>query len=314
MRWTIALAILSLAATAHASPPTVFAPGVISGAAHDSAPAFAPDGRTVYFTRSNPAASTIVVAERTAAGWSTPTIASFSGEWSDMEPAMAPDGSFLVFVSNRPARPGGAPIDGTFNGKTYPAGGGNLWRVDRRGAGWSAPVRLPESINRTTATFAPSVVRDGSIYYMEAGKDGAFGLLRAQRRAGGYDAPARVAWSAPHTSDVDPAVAADESYAVFSSNRAPAAKMDLFLVRRARRGGWGKPIHLGTEVNSPGSDAEARLSPDGRTLYFSSERVVPVVFPRSRAAAARDLDRLSWDNTLYNIWRVDLSPWLDAGR
>ena len=34
--------------------PHVFAPGVISGAAHDSAPAFAPSGDIVYFGRGNP--------------------------------------------------------------------------------------------------------------------------------------------------------------------------------------------------------------------------------------------------------------------
>jgi WD40 repeat protein len=111
-------------------------------------------------------------------------------------------------------------------------------------------------------------------------------------------------------------VAPDESYAVFSSSRPPTAADggDLFIVRRARDGRWAAPVHLGAEVNSPGSDAEARLSPDGRTLYFSSNRVVPVSFPRSHTDAVRDLERLRWDNTLYNIWQVDLSPWLDARR
>jgi hypothetical protein len=37
--------------------PKIFAPGVISGPAHDSAPAFAPDGKTVVFGRSSAAAS-----------------------------------------------------------------------------------------------------------------------------------------------------------------------------------------------------------------------------------------------------------------
>jgi hypothetical protein len=71
---------------------------------------------------------------------------------------------------------------------------------------------------------------------------------------------------------------------------------------------------MGAEVNSIGSDAEARLSPDGRTLYFASDRTVAVALPRSRAQAARDVARLSWDNTLYNIWQLDLGPWIDATR
>jgi hypothetical protein len=88
--------------------------------------------------------------------------------------------------------------------------------------------------------------------------------------------------------------------------------MDLFIVFRDA-GRWGEPRHLGTDVNSPLSDAEARLSPDSRTLYFSSERVVRVGFPQTGADARNNLGRLSsWDNGLYNIWEVSLAPWLDA--
>jgi hypothetical protein len=110
--------------------------------------------------------------------------------------------------------------------------------------------------------------------------------------------------------DVDPAVAPDESFLVFGSGRAPARSMDLFIVYRSN-GQWGEPKHLGDEVNSAGSDAEPRLSPDARTLYFSSERVMPVVFPRSVASAQTDLLRIqAWDNGLYNIWMIPLERWL----
>jgi hypothetical protein len=83
-----------------------------------------------------------------------------------------------------------------------------------------------------------------------------------------------------------------------------------------RDGGvWGEPIHLGDVLNSPTSDAEPRLSPDLKTLYFSSERVLPVRFPRLRAAAMDDLKRMeSWDNSLYNIWFTPLQPLLTKAR
>jgi Tol biopolymer transport system component len=300
---------LGLAAPALAAPPAIFAPNVISGPAHDAAPAFTPDGQTVYFSRQNANVALILVSYHTSTGWSMPVIAPFSGEWNDMEPTMAPDGSFLIFVSNRPAAPNGHALDGSFNGRTIPNGGGNLWRVDRKGNGWSAPVRLPDRINRTASTFAPSISRDGSIYFMEVGSKGKFTLFRAQHMADGYAEPVGLPFGDPAYADVDPAVAPDESYLVFGSSRPPAQDMDLFIVKRTGSG-WGTPIHLGTEVNSSGSDAEARLSPDGKTLYFSSERILPSHLPRSRADAARELDELGWNNSLYNIWQVDLGPWL----
>src|SRR5580700_11258572 len=83
--------------------PQVFGPGIISGPVHDMAPAFTPDGKTVYFHRSGPGLTGVILVSYLRNGaWSRPGIASFSGQWQDIEPAMSPDGSYLLFSSNRP--------------------------------------------------------------------------------------------------------------------------------------------------------------------------------------------------------------------
>jgi Tol biopolymer transport system component len=290
--------------------PSIFAPGVISGPAHDSAPAFTPDGRTVYFTRSNAAHSTIFVSHHDGGRWQEAKIAPFSGEWNDMEATFAPDGSYLVFVSNRPAIAGGAPIEGRFNGTMQK--GGNLWRVDRVGAGWSVPKRLPDAVNPNTSTFAPSVAADGSLWFMTTDdRSGKFRLFRAQRRDGTYLTAEPLPFSDGATTDVDPAVAPDESFVVFGSARVAGRGMDLYIASR-EGDHWSDPRALG-DVNSAGSEAEARLGPDARTLYFSSDRVVPTGFPRSRQQAAEDSVRLQeWDNGNYNIWTIPLAPLRNA--
>ena len=311
--WLICLAAvtISVGSVVAEEPPTVFAPGVISGPAHDAAPAFGPDGKTVYFGRSNAVLGAILVSSLGEDGcWQEPKVAPFSGTWLDIEPAMAPDGSYLVFVSNRPAASGGKPIEAFYNGKSQP--GGNLWRVERQGEGWGEPVRLPERINRSGSIFAPCVVADGSLYFMEAvGEKHRFRLFRSQWQAGEYQAPQPVAFSDGSETDVDPAVAPDESFAVFGSGRKPAQGMDLFIVFKDHNGSWQTPQHLGTVINSPGSDAEARLSPDLKTLYFSSERVMPIVHPRTPEETRADLRRMQeWDNGNYNIWQTPLASLL----
>src|SRR4051812_43953000 len=115
MRLNILMLLAASAASdATAGPsatPAVFAPGIVSGTTHDSAPAFTPDGLDVIFGRSSATTSTLLMSHR-AIRWGAPTPAPFSGVWNDMEPAIAPDGSYAVFVSNRPATANGVPLDG----------------------------------------------------------------------------------------------------------------------------------------------------------------------------------------------------------
>lgn len=293
--------------------PVVFAPGSISGSANDLSPAFTPDGNTVFFTRSNGSQSTVVLSHRVRGQWSKPAIASFSGEWRDLEVAMAPDGSYLVFVSNRPAAPGGKPLDGFYNGQAQPAAGGNIWRVDRTTTGWGEPRRLPDAVNSNPSIYSPSVVGDGSIYFMQPiGSGTRFHLFRAQRTGDTFAQPVVVPVATDTaTGDFDPAVARDESFMVFSSSRLHEKGNSLFIVVRAD-GAWGAPEYMGDAVSEPGgNNIEARLSPDNRTLYFSSRRVTRVQFPQDRAAAGRGLAQMElWDNGLQNIWSVSLDHWL----
>jgi Tol biopolymer transport system component len=288
---------------AEVAAPQVFAPGVISGPADDADPAFTPDGATLVLARDG----TLMISRRGSQGWSAPRIAPFSGEWRDQQPAMSPDGRSLVFVSNRPVEAGAA---------THPTG--NLWRVDRHGDGWGAPVHLPEQVNRDGSVWAPSIAGDGSLWFIARAESKApLRLWRSQWRDGGYLAAVPVSFGDPTTQDVDPAVAPDESFIVFGSmHPGPDAHERLFIAFRAGAG-WTTPVDLGDAVNGRGGhdSNEARLGPDGRTLYFASDRVLPAHFPRSRAQAEDDIARAAaWNNGSQNVWSVSLAPWLDARR
>lgn len=313
------LAVLLLASTgiALAAGPKVFAPGVISGPADDMAPAFAPDGNTVYFTRDNGSDYDILVSHRVGGAWSEPVLAPFSGQWRDLEPAMAPDGSYLIFASSRPLPGTSTAPDGVWGNKVHPGKGGSLWRVDRVGNGWSEPKRLPDTVNRSTAVFSPAIAANGDLYFMEASGEGdRFRLYCAKRVGDVYQAPEPLPFTAGQYGGVDPAIAPDESFIVFASNRPPTppGQGDLFIAYRDKDGKWGEPVHLPEAVNYLASIIEVRLGPDGHTLYFSSGYVVPVHQPKDAAASAQGLkDMQSWNDGNNNIWQVDLSPYLRHG-
>jgi hypothetical protein len=310
------LSIVGLAALMYsgATPadalPQVFAPGVISGPANNSAPAFTPEGKTVYFTRSNCSDYDILVSRFDGKTWSQPKIAPFSGQWRDLEPAMAPDGSYLNFASSRPASPGGTPPDGNWSGQPHPGKGGNLWRVDRKGEGWSSPQRLPDAVNRSGNVFSPSIAANGDLYFMDAAGEGMhFRLFMSALKDGVYQPPVALPFTEGQWGGVDATVAPDESFLVYSSNRPPTPdkQQDLFIVFR-KGGTWGEPQHLPDAINALSPSIEARLGADRHTLYFTNTHLVPAAFPKDAAAAAQGLaDMQTWNTGLANIWQVDLT-------
>jgi hypothetical protein len=303
------------ASTSPLPEPEIFGPGVISGPGNDGAPTFSPDGNTIFFTRSAAHWTAIVESRKVDGRWTKPTLAAFSGEWPDSSPAMSPDGTYIVFQSTRPATPlkerpkPGEPIPGLVS---------NLWRVDRAGSGWSAPTRLPDTVNISHSIWKPSIAGDGTIYFTNIDPQGNKRLYFSTYANGAYEAAQPLPFSDGTTADVDPEIAPDGSFLVFcSAGRVSGDPKDrLFIVRRSGSG-WGPVVQIryaGDEKPYGSStDDEPRLGPDHETLYFSSDRTVPVHFPRTREQAQQDLDRLdSWDNSNSNVWSISLARWLSS--
>jgi hypothetical protein len=306
------------AATQDPIEPQVFAPGIVSGPANDGSPTFSPDGNTLFITCSTAHWSVIVESHKVNGKWSHPTLAPFSGEWPDSAPAMSPDGSYLIFQSSRPAIPltsrpkPGEPTPGVVS---------NLWRVDRLGTGWSEPTRLPDAVNLVgQSIWKSSIAANGTIYLTAIDKKGAKRLYVSQYTSGAYQQAQPLPFSDGTTADVDPEIAPDESFLVFvSAARLTGDTLDhLFIV--ARQGdGWGPvvPIRYAGDDKPYGysTDNEPHLGPDHRTLYFSSDRAVPVHFPRTHEQAQQDLERLnSWDNSNSNVWIIPLESYVNAAR
>ena len=298
-----------------ALPPEarIFAPGVISGPANDGSPTFSPDGKTLFFTRYAGHWSVILQSHMDGGKWSEPVVAPFSGHWPDSAPAWSPDGRYIIFVSTRPKVPlketprTGEPIPGIVS---------NLWRVDVSSTEWSEPTRLPDEVNISAAIFKPSVARNGDVFLTLIGPGSAKSIYWSRWKNGAYQQATLLPFSNGSKLDVDPEVAPDESFLVFSS----AGRIEddsherLFLVKR-EGDGWSAPalIRYKDDVTKYGAstDNEPKLGRDGTTLYFSSDRTELTHFPRSSADAARDLERLnSWDNSNSNVWMITLKALL----
>lgn len=277
MKRLLLLAILVFGTVA--SAPERFAPFAVPEGSWLQDPAFSPDGTSLFLTRIDPSGDSatlaIVISTLRDGAWSAPTVAPFSGRWTDLTTVFSADGNEIIFASNRPAKDGGAPIDGFWGGKPRPGHGGNLWSVERQGAGWGAPVRLPDAVNGGTAIFSPALAADGTLYFMKpSGPKSLFHLFIAKREDGVYRSSEPASFSNdPDHQDVDPTVAPDNSFVIFTSNRPPSRPGTAELFITFRHGDtWSAPEAMDSSIDPNGDAIEARLSPDLKTLYYTSNK------------------------------------------
>jgi hypothetical protein len=272
--FTAAYLLFSFAARADEAKPEIFAPNVISAPVMSTAPTFSPDQSAVIYQRGDEQHHVrLYEAHRAGDSWTAAQPLPFDLQWNYLEPAWSADGSYLIFASNRPADGGGAPLDGHWNGKIWAGRGGQLWRSDRTASGWSAPKPLPPGINTDSSIFEPALTRNGTLYFMQPDEDGKFHLMRAEKRGDGYAKPEPLPFAVKGTADVDPAVAPDDSYILFSSTRDTRTRLAIYISFH-QNGTWSTPKMLPGPVNDGSSAMDLHLSPDEKTLYFLRDLVI----------------------------------------
>ena len=103
-------------------------------------------------------------------------------------------------------------------------------------------------------------------------------------------------------------------FLLYAGNEGDAlGSADIYIVFRQPDGGWGKPEHLGDDVNSRVLENAPSLGPAFGELYVASARRDDVHFPKPRDDAAALQRRLQSPlNGSRNLWRFDISPLLRA--
>ncbi|TPG09795.1 hypothetical protein EAH75_14740 [Rhodanobacter glycinis] len=317
LTYVLATCLLATLATRAASAGELLGAGVISTGLQETSAAPTADGKTLYFMRSDfaEADDAIMVSQRVGKHWSTPQVASFSGQWHDSEPTLSPDGSRLYFVSNRPVRAGEPPVMAEMNGHRFPGTG--LWYVERRArGGWSAPTHVDGALNDGAMIYNPSVTASGDIYFSARRADSgkAYQIYVAHPQGRGYAAPVRVELGDLEHSRMDPAVDPQGRFLIYAGNEGDAlGSADIYIAFRQADGRWGKPLHLDDDVNSRALENAPSLGPSFGELYVSSARRDEVHFPKPRDNAATLQQRLQSPlNGSRNLWRFDISDVLRA--
>lgn len=231
----------------------------------ESTPTFTADGKTLYLCNN----MKICVSKWENGKWTSPQLISFSGQFMDWDPFLSPDGKRLIFVSNRPVP--GAPAGQKNN---------HLWYVDLLANGvWSDVHHLEEPVNvNGVVAYGPSLTRLGTVSFCSRNRDGNKGMGGYWAKWAGdhYEKPQQLKLNGD--SDIyDPFISADERYLIFASGG------DLYISYRKGEN-WSQGQKLGPQVNDGGQNGSPYVSPDGKTLYYSSYKVnaimmIPIHIP-----------------------------------
>lgn len=251
------------------SEPRIFAPGTISTGQREYGITFTPDGREAYFTRrGRRGPPRIMVTRWEDGGWSPPQPAPFARE-DDEAPFITPDGGTMLFASRRPMRGSRDRSE-------------NIWRARREPDGWSAPEPLPGTVNQpwgevddfTVGTeLGPALSPEGVLlYWSRVSPDWGSDIYVAEPdEEGGFSNPRPLRLNSVGE-ELNPAISPDGRLLVFQGYRAGGlGDDDLYLSRRTPYG-WEEPRLLPEPINSVDGEGHPRFSPDGRLLFFSSDR------------------------------------------
>jgi hypothetical protein len=249
--------------------PEAYAPGVVSGEFMEhSAISLSPDGKELYwspdFRDSGRAGASIYVLSQEAGRWTPPRIAEFSIPYADYNPALTSDGNRLFFFSARTEQ-------GQIDEKAS-----EIWMVDRLGTGWSKPRHVPIENRPGYLMTQFSLTRDGVLYFSsQDNEEASWDIYRARFNGTSFVGAEKLGepintpgW------EIYPFVAPDESFLIFTSKDRPDGQggMDLYISFRKPDGSWTEPRNMGRDINTPGVEAFASTSPDGRYLFFASDR------------------------------------------
>ncbi len=285
----------------------LFSPTVISTRFNERDLALSPDGREIFYSMVLPKSnfSAILSLQHDGAFWSEIQTAPFSGKYSDLEPAFSPDGQQLFFVSKRPLDSNSAP------------GSWNIWRVERNQTGWSEPRAVGAPIDAEGDEYYPSVSSNGNLYFTAQREDsfGAEDIYVARLENGQYQDPVNLGEGVNTAMyEFNAYIAPDESYLLFSSfgREDGLGGGDLYISYRVNDTTWTEAKNLGPGINSEKLDYCPTVSPDGKYLFFTSQRIDPEINNHQKKLL-NDIYRLNdgIENGFGNIYWVafDADKW-----
>ncbi|MCP4724956.1 MAG: hypothetical protein GY863_07970 [bacterium] len=245
--------------------PEVFAPGIISTDGFNGSSGFSMNADMFVFRLIEDPSKEIFVTYMIDGKWTQPVQASWDSKYREGDFAIAPDGRTLYFTSKRPLK-----------GDTEEFEKVNIWKTVITGTGWSEPEIAVDQINLKYLEAYPTITRDGIMYFFSRrpGGIGKADIYLSESDNGKYTDAVNLGKSInTEYEEWDPFIAPDESYIIFSSTKPESiGRDDMYISFKLDTGSWTTAIHMGDKLNSTKSQNRPYVTPDGKYLFFTSDR------------------------------------------
>jgi len=241
--------------------PIPFAPGIIATTDEEGSSGFARGGTVFLFQKFRDRRCHTYISRLVEGAWTAPELIPF---WE----TMVHNGDFVISSDDRTM---------LYQVRTEPGSGppSQIWRAEITETGWGERTPLPSPVNTQHFESYASDTSGGTVYFFSGrpGGKGRFDLYRSELAAGKYAQPVNLEVLNTEFQEWDPFVAPDESFIVLCSTKPGGlGGDDLYISFKGKDGAWGSPVHLGKEVNSPGSENRPYVTRDGKYFFFTSTR------------------------------------------
>ncbi len=231
--------------------PELFMPGIVSARFDHHTPiVFSPDGNEAYWTEAGPADWCVMGMRQINGQWTPPRRSTIM----QSEPSFSTDGQKLFFNSWK------NPQTGTGGDKE------NIWVMERSDSGWSDPAPLGEGVNGIQVHFHHSVDSVGNLYFSDYGQM-YVSLFRNEHYQDAVDLAVHHK-NETHQGN-SPFISPHGDYVLFTVHHGLRGS-HIVIAFLQTDGSWTDRISLGDTINSGRLYESARVSPDGKYLFFVS--------------------------------------------
>ena len=231
--------------------PRIFAPGLVSTkTSMERDISFSMDLREIYFTRAND----IMQINYSDGKWGLPHKVSFSSDYSEMEPYITSDNNRLYFVSDRPMTTGD-------DSRIL-----RVWYTDREDDGWGRA-----QLFSAMEAYYPTISDRNMMYITDGDND----IYRMDLNKSDNIEPKKLSLDInTDRAEYNSYIAPDESYLIFTTYGWGDGFRggDLWISFKAPDGTWQTPKNMGPGINTVSHEYCPSISPDGKHLFFTSNR------------------------------------------